>query len=104
MKRIGNRNQRRDIEILSKNYRDFKLLLEEAQQNIASHDRRKIESGIMIVTHIENVIENLDEDDRFIIEKEIMEGRKGNWYLEYFSASSYYRHRNRAYMNFLSYL
>ena len=79
MKRIGNRNQRRDIEILSKNYRDFKLLLEEAQQNIASHDRRKIESGIMIVTHIENVIENLDEDDRFIIEKEIMEGRKGNW-------------------------
>ena len=101
MKRIGNRNPRRDIEILSQNYRDFKLLLEETQENIASHDRRKIESGIKVVSHIDNVIEALDEDDRFIIEKEIVEGRKGNWYMEYFSASSYYRHRNRAYMNFL---
>ena len=101
MKEVGNKKQRRDIELLSRNYRDFKLLLDEVQGNVASHDYRKIEAGIKIIAHIENVIDSLEEDDRFIIEKEVIEGKRGNWYLDYFSASSYYRHRNRAYMNFL---
>ena len=47
------------------------------------------------------IVKMLDEEDRFIIEKEVVEGKRGNWFLGYYSPASYYRHRNRAYSNFL---
>lgn len=56
-----------------------------------------------IVFFIESVIKNnLNENDRFIITNEVLLGKKGNWYHEYLSTSTYYRHRKLAYANFLS--
>lgn len=101
MKGSEKRKDRRDIELLSRNYREFKKLLEEAEEHNYPIDRRKVETGKKIVSHIEHVVDCLEEDDRFIIQKEVVEGMRGNWYLGYFSSSSYYRHRIRAYANFL---
>ena len=56
-----------------------------------------------IVSFIESVIKNsLNENDKFIITNEVLLGKKGNWYHEYLSDSTYYRHRKLAYANFLS--
>ena len=46
-------------------------------------------------------MELLDEKERFIIQKEVIEGETGTWYLDYFSMPSYYRHRKKAYAEFL---
>ncbi len=58
--------------------------------------RRKID-------YIEDVLHNaLDEMDYFIISNEVIKGKRGTWYLGYLSTSTYYRHRAKAYANFLS--
>ena len=51
----------------------------------------------------ENVIFNiLDDEDRFIIQNEVILNKKGPWYEGYLPSSTYYRHRKKAYANFLS--
>ena len=65
--------------------------------NQNEHDKRHI------VFYIENVINNnLSDNDKFIITNEVMLGKRGTWYHNYLSPSTYYRHRKSAYANFLS--
>ncbi len=90
-----------EIELLSKSYRNSKRILREADSQLFHYDRLILSQHRRIVAHIENVAESLDERDRFIIQKEVIEGNLGNWYLDYFSTSSYYRHRKKAYNEFL---
>lgn len=43
-------------------------------------------------------------NERLIIEKEILEGREGKWYLEFFSESTYRRNLPRACEDFIRYI
>ena len=55
-----------------------------------------------IVAHIDSVINDLTGKERLIIDKEIIENKKGSkWYMEYFSVPSYYRARKIAYQMFI---
>jgi len=90
-----------EIELLSKSYRNSKRILKEVEAQLFHLDRMRMNDHQRIVMHIENVIESLDERERFILEKEVLEGKTGNWYLEYFSMPSYYRLRRKAYSEFL---
>ncbi len=90
-----------EIEILSREYLNSKRVIREAENSIIRYNSRKLERSFRIVYHIEYVVESLDEDDKFIIRNELMEGRRGDWYLSYFSPTAYYRHREKAYENFL---
>ena len=101
MKVFGNDEKRKKIESLSKEYQNYQLLLREAHENLAEYDEQKIRYGKRLIAHVDNVIETLNEDDKFIIKKEVTEGQTGEWYLGYYSSSSYYRHRIKAYGNFL---
>lgn len=100
--KIKKTDNRFEIEILSKNYIESKRKLKEHDGNIARYSNNKVRAYKRIVTHIEDVAKLLPEKHRIIIENEVILGKKGTWYLEFFSASSYYRHRKGAYNDFLS--
>lgn len=97
---IHNR-QKFEIELLSRNYIDSKRKLKDHEQKTVRYSVDRVRLYRRIVTHIEDVIAILPEKERIIIENEVIKGRSGAWYLEYFSAPSYYRHRSKAYDNFL---
>lgn len=46
--------------------------------------------------YIQYVIDQLDEDSRMIIFNDFMARKNRNWYLEFYSASTYYRLRKIA--------
>ena len=93
--------QKFEIELLSRNYLNSKRIIKETEEDIIHTSYEKLKAYRRIVSHIENVAEGLGEKERLIIQKEVIEGRSGKWYLEYFSAPSYYRHRRKAYAEFL---
>ena len=93
--------QKFEIELLSRNYLNSKRIIRETEEDIIHTSYEKLKAYRRIVSHIENVAEGLGEKERLIIQKEVIEGRSGKWYLEYFSAPSYYRHRRKAYTEFL---
>ena len=90
-----------EIELLSRNYLNSKRIIKETEEDIIHTSYERLKAYRRIVSHIENVAEGLGEKERLIIQKEVIEGRSGKWYLEYFSAPSYYRHRRKAYSEFL---
>ena len=90
-----------EIELLSRNYLNSKRIIKETEEDIIHTSYERLKAYRRIVSHIENVTESLGEKERLIIQKEVIEGRSGKWYLEYFSAPSYYRHRRKAYSEFL---
>jgi hypothetical protein len=46
-------------------------------------------------------LERLSEDERRILTKELIETEAPNWWMEYFSKSTYYRIKHRAYTRFI---
>lgn len=95
------KKQKFEIELLSKHYLQSKRMLREHEDNVIRCHHEKLRVLNKVVNHIEYVVESLEEPDRFIIQKEVIEGKRGKWYLEYLSSPSYYRHRSRAYEEFL---
>ena len=85
------------VDTVSNGYiHDKRLLKEEALGIIVlSEDEHRMCQRI--VAHIEILVSYLDEKDRFIIDNEVLQGKKGTWYLDYYSVPTYYRHKNHAY-------
>ena len=94
--------ERFEIELISRGYLQSKRILKEHQTNIRRVDPHRYEVCRTIVEHVENVVDSLDETERFIIEKEVIEGRRGKWYIGYLTRPSYYRYRKEAYKDFLN--
>ena len=95
------KKQKIEIELLSWNYINSKRIIEETQDDIIPCNYERLKSHLRIVKHIENVARCMSDKERIIIQNEVIEGKTGKWYLEYFSAPSYYRHRKKAYTDFL---
>lgn len=56
-----------------------------------------------LIDLMESIINNfLDDDDRYIVYNEVILGKTGSWYYEMLTVSTYYRHRRKAYNNFLT--
>lgn len=102
-KRTNNslKNDRLSIILLSKSYILSTRKIREAEINARCLSYDEIRSTKYIVDHLEKVITQLDDKEAFIIENEVINGKKGKWYLEYFSPSSYYRTRKKAYRDYL---
>ncbi|MBO4359129.1 MAG: hypothetical protein IKX97_07745 [Erysipelotrichaceae bacterium] len=95
------KRQKFEIEMLSRHYLDSKYKLEDHSHALLEICPHRIKNYRRTVKHIEDVARTLPDKQRLIIEHEVMMGKTGTWYLEYFSASSYFRHRAKAYDNFL---
>ena len=96
--------ERFEIELISRGYLQSKRIVKEHQSNIKRVNTEKYRLCRTIVEHVENVAYSLDETERFIIEKEVIEGRRGKWYMGYLTRPSYYRYRKEAYKDFLNFL
>lgn len=90
------------IDLLSRSYLNSKRILKENELGIRSNTESSLESYRFNVYHIEHVVSCLCDNDRFIIDNEVIKGKRGNWYYEYMSSATYYKHRKKAYSNFLS--
>ena len=90
------------INLLSKSYILHKRKIREAEMQIVARNYDELRVAHKICDHIENVVNELDDKEKLIIESEVIKGKTGRWYDEYFSAPSYYRIRKRAYSIFLN--
>ena len=87
--------------MLAKHYNLSLMAIQAAEKKMKYIDHDELQRHIYIVNHIDMVIETLREEEKFIVKKEVAESRKNGWYHGYLSRSTYYRHRQRAYKNFL---
>lgn len=69
-------------------------------ENTYSKDYKEHREYVALVNAIVNSY--LDENDKYIVFNEIILGKTGDWYYECLTPSTYYRHRRKAYVNFLS--
>ena len=96
------KKNRFEVQLLSRHYVQSKRIVTEAEQCIKRCPTHRLISHRNIVSHIEYVVDCLEERDKFIIYNEVVLGKNGKWYLEYFSAPTYYRNRDKAYAQFLA--
>jgi len=89
------------IELLSSAYVKNKLVILEHAQRTHVRSEYRLDLARQICAKIENTLEILDERDKFFIQKEVIEGKRGNWYVGYLTAPTYYRNREKAYKKFI---
>lgn len=90
------------VEVFANVYRKFHKSIYDYEKGFRNYSAESIIHKQKIVGKIESAINHLNERDHFIIYNEVILGKSGNWYLEYFSESTYRRHAKEAYENFLS--
>lgn len=90
------------IDLLNASYHHHKRVVFEAESGIKDYDYMRVRASRRIVSHIDNVVNDLTGKNKLIISSEIINNKKGSkWYTEYFSTPSYYRARKVAYRMFL---
>lgn len=91
-------------DLVADSYAHHSRLLKEEALGIIELSESEHRTCKRVVSHIEILVSYLDERDKFIIENEVLRGKKGTWYLNYCSTPTYYRYRNRAYVVFFKLL
>ncbi|MDO4197762.1 MAG: hypothetical protein Q4D13_02075 [Erysipelotrichaceae bacterium] len=91
----------KDVQMLLTSYKYASRVLLEDDTHIINRPRKEVSRSVYIARHIENVIESLNDRDRFILRNEFVLGKSGKWYIGYYSDSTYYRNRIKAYRAFL---
>lgn len=90
------------IDLINESYHYHKRVLNEVENGIKNYDYLKVRASHIVVSHIDNVVNDLTGKIRLIIDSEVIGNKKGTkWYVEYFSTPSYYRARKIAYRMFL---
>lgn len=90
-----------EISLITRSYFVHKRKIREDEESIISRPIEEIKASKRIIGHIDAVIEDLNEKDKFIIENEVKNGKEGKWYMVFLSSSTYYRQRKKAYRTFL---
>lgn len=90
------------IDLINKTYHYHKRVLFEAENGIKNYDYLRVRASRIVVSHIDNVVNDLTGRIKLIIESEVVGNMKGTkWYIEFFSMPSYYRARKIAYKMFI---
>lgn len=93
-----------EINAVAKCFMVQKRILKEYELGISTKTKEDLESAKRLLDKVYLVINDLDDNSKFIIHNEVVLGRKGNWYCGLLSTPTYYRHRYKAYSQFLEYL
>ncbi len=91
----------RCIQILSLAYRDFSKMIADDSNGLVRRSHYQIESLSRMMEMMESTVSFLDDMERIIIYHEVILGKKGKWYMEYFSPTVYRRKRKSAYHEYL---
>jgi len=95
---------KRKVELITSGYAFAKKILAEYENGNSKYSERTIKAYSKIVSTIDNSLKHLEDNERFIIQNEVIEGKKSEWYLGFLSSSTYYRHAKSAYIKFLNIL
>lgn len=90
------------IDQLAKSYGMARYYIKEHECGVVRRSKETIEACHNIVNRIDSVISTLKDDDKFIIYNEVVLGKKGDWYRDYVSVSTYYRYSKVAYSDFIN--
>lgn len=96
------KNLKEVIDCLSKVYCENKLKSEQNYPGPYVKYENDKEYSENVIKTIESGVNCLNENDHFVIYNEVILGKKGDWYSQQISQSTYYRYRGDAYYNFLS--
>lgn len=96
-----------DVEIvryMGELYRSHRLLLLEKAHGYDNCSSEEEENARWLIHRMNYSINGLSSQSRYIIRREIIDGKKGNWYEREMSVTGYYRLRKKAYRDFLIHL
>lgn len=93
---------KRIIDLLAQGYAFAKMITDKSDNGDAKYNKNTVEAYRKITKQIEFCTNQLDEESKFIIENEVIQGKKHNWYDGYLSTPTYYRHAKKAYAQFLN--
>lgn len=93
-----------EIDVVARCFMTQKRILKEYELGISNRSDEDILAAKRLLDKIYLIINDLDDDSKFIIHNEVVLGKKGNWYFGFLSTPTYYRHRCKAYADFLDYL
>ena len=82
-------------------YRDFKKMINDYESGLSYYSEEKLNTLRRMIARLESPLDYMDERDRFIIYNELVLGKKGKWYLSYYSPSAYRVRRKEAYRIYL---
>lgn len=82
-------------------YRSHRLLLLEKAHGYDNCDEQEEANAHWLIHRMNYSINNLNVQSRYIIRREIVDGKTGNWYQREMSVTGYYRLRKKAYRDFL---
>lgn len=101
---MNTKRKKFEINAVARTFMIQKRILKEHELGIAHKSDSEIEYARKIMDKIYLIINDLDDNSKFIIHNEVILGKKGGWYYGLLSTPTYYRHRNKAYSDFLEYL
>ncbi|MDO4501220.1 MAG: hypothetical protein Q4B60_08145 [Erysipelotrichaceae bacterium] len=94
-------NNKQTCQLIAKSYRMSIGIIREHENGYHRLLQKEIEPHYHIVNRVNEVVEGLDILEGLIIENEIIKGKKDNWYIDFLSYSTYKRHVDKAYSEFL---
>lgn len=93
-----------EIDAIARLYMIQKRILKEYDLGLTYRTKEQLENARRLIKKVTLIMNDLDESSKFIIKNEIVLGKKGSWYYGFLSVPTYYRHRNKAYKDFLTYM
>ena len=95
-------NQKKfEIEVFTRAYANSKKTIADHVANRRYASPTKLMHSTKIINRVEGAANELNGDNYLIIKSEVLDGKHGKWYAGYYSESTYYRLRDRAYQQFL---
>lgn len=85
------------IKSINKSYQYHKNILKENEIGIVDYPMSQVVIASKIISHIEFVINNMDDKYKVVLENDILFNRFDTSYKEGVSTSTYYRNRQQAY-------
>ena len=90
------------IDEITRSYFLSKKAIERQKLGLALLNDSTLDSHKYLIDKINFIISSLSDKDKFILVNEIIQGKKGDWYVGFMSTPTYYRHRKTAYNDFLN--
>lgn len=89
------------IRYLAKTYRRCRLILIERAHGYHCYGEKEVKVAGLWVHHLHYIMNGFNGMEKYILRREIIDGKHGHWYGTEMASSVYYRYRKRAYHHFL---
>lgn len=93
-----------EIDAIARHFMIQKRIIKESELGISFKTKEQLDYARRLLKKVSLIMNDLDDSSKFIIKNEVILGKRGAWYCGFLSVPTYYRHRNKAYKDFLEYM